>query len=173
MKNIGYGGKQRVKKKHFKKTVTSIVTTTVLFSSLVPSVVGVAQSLVIPEITAEVTQVDETSLNLDKKSFEDFLLRKGIHDIKEISQEDGEKLLDEYANLLDRQRLAAVASLIWAGINIGKSFYSAGRYAAMQALSRRWTTRTAYKRNSKPYWFTISTISFWAALGFDDFMYGR
>ncbi|WP_271328221.1 hypothetical protein [Lactococcus muris] len=179
MKNIGYGGKQRVKKKHFKKTVTSLVTTTVLFSSLVPSVVGVAQSQVIPEVTEEVTQVNETSLNLGKKSFEDFLLRKGIHDIKEISQEDGEKLLDEYANLLDRQRLApvaaaaAVASLIWAGINIGKSFYSAGRYAAMQALSRRWTTRTAYKRNSKPYWFTISTISFWAALGFDDFMYGR
>lgn len=168
-----------MQKKYLKKTVISLVATAVLSSSLTPSGVGLAESQVIPEITAEVTQVDETSLNLDKKSFEDFLLRKGVHDIKEISQEDGEKLLDEYANFLDRQRLApvaaaaAVASLIWAGINIGRSFYSAGRYAAMQALSRRWTTRAIYKRNSKPYWITISSISFWSALGFDDFMYGR
>ena len=179
MKNIRYGGKQMMQKKHLKKTIISLVTTTVLFSSLVPSVVGIAQSQVIPEVTAEVTQVNEESLNIDKKNFENFLLRKGIYNVKEISQEDGEKLLDEYANLLDRQRLApvaaaaAVASLIWAGINIGKSFYSAGRYAAMQALSRRWTTRTAYRRNSTPYWIALGSISFWSALGFDDYMYGR
>lgn len=168
-----------MQKKYLKKTIFGIATTTILCSTLAPSSLALAQVQDSSKAASTVRVEPEIDLNSEQKRFEDLLSRQGIDDVKSLSEEDGNKLLEEYANLLDRQRIgplaaaSAVASLVWVGINIGRSFYSAGRYAASQSLSRRWTTRAAYRRNSTPYWIALSSISFWSALGFDDYMYGR
>lgn len=69
---------------------------------------------------------------------------------------------------------AAVLGAIAAAMAVTKGMYEAGQYAARQVDSRGILTKSQYKPNGG-LWMTAITVGVgWsAALGFDDYMYGR
>lgn len=126
--------------------------------------------------TIEMNEPTDTQLNKEILAFERYANDVGIENMKLLSINEQDKLLNSYVDNLSRLRnpLAAAIGIVAGAIAVGRGFYAAGRYGAVQCVSRGILTRANYKKSaSYYYWGLVAAFGFFVANGFDDYMYGR
>ncbi|MDR2833405.1 MAG: hypothetical protein LBV67_06800 [Streptococcaceae bacterium] len=157
-----------------RKLIKNVIIASMSINMLAATVIPASASVLYTSGHAQ-EEANLNSLEAEIKKFHQFLEKKGITDIQARTDEEKEILLNQYLNQLGRTRsVGAVLGAIAAAIAIGKGLYGAGRYAAMQAVSRGWISKTQYRRNGGGYyWSIVAGFGFFVANGFDDYMWDR